>query len=221
MKLNKIGIVVLLLIIIGCIIPIALNVNINWLYNLSFALLSGAILSFIISVTHYTIYLKESLEKLIILTHNFSTTSELAFNKYADSTEVKDLLKTITQIYLEIGELYDLNYALFASSFAFDLRRIKLKKIDEELKCAVVKVFKIKCFVEEFPTEVNTFLPKLYNDLKQISEIRPIYKDYLNLATKYFSSLHSLESDNAETFKHHMAEDYRLSLSQQKEEGKN
>lgn len=98
MKLNKIGIVVFLRLIIICIIPIALNVQIYWLYNLSFALLRGAILSFLISVTYYTIYLKELLEKLIILTHNFSTTSELVFNECADSTEVKDLLKTITSI---------------------------------------------------------------------------------------------------------------------------
>lgn len=82
-------------------------------------------------------------------------------------------------------------------------------------------MFKIKCFVEKFLTEAKTFLPKLYNDLKQISEIRPIYKEYLNLVTKYLSSLHSPESDDAEKYKRNMAEEYNLLLSQQQNAEKN
>lgn len=221
MKINKIGMVILGIIIIGCIIPIALCDPTNWFYNLSFALLGGALLSFFICIVNHVIYLKDSYEKLTMSVHDFSHTTALLYYEFEDSVNIKDFYRVITQIYFEIYKIYVLNCELISGSFCFDPRRKKLKKIDKDLKNAIQRIFEIKCYVEKNKNDAKTYLPNLYNDLKETSESRQIYREYLKMAKWYLSSIHSPETKDGNQYKHDMAEKYKSFLSTQHIDGKN
>lgn len=221
MKINKIGMVILGIIIIGCIIPIALCDPKNWFYNLSFALLGGALLSFFICITNHSIYLKDNYEKLTVLTLKSSTTIALIFDEYEDSKNIKDFLKTVTAIYLDIFNLYTLNYELIAGSFFFDIRLKKVKEIDKDLKNAIKKIFQIKCFAEKYPRDASNTLLDLYKDLKKISNTRNIYSKYLSLSKWYFSSIHSPESIDGNKYMNDVADEYKKILFSQQNDDNN
>lgn len=218
MKINKIGIIVLIVIIIACSLLVVYS-PVEWLKELSSALLGGALLSLFICIVNHAVYLKSSYEKVTIKTHDFSIKAALAFNLYEESDNILDFFKTISQIYLDIYKIYALNYELIVGSFIFDPRRKQLKKIDHDLKNAIIKIFKIKCFVERHSKEAVTNLPKLYDDLKKISETRTIYRNYLSLAKWYLSSIHSPETKNRDLYMKQAAEDYKSEFenAQQKE----
>ena len=213
MKINKIGMIVLGIIIIGCIIPIAISEQTHWLYNLSFALLSGALLSFFICLSNHIIYIKDSYEKLTIQVHDFSHTSALLICEFEHSKSITDFYKVTTQIYLEIYKIYYLNCLLITGLFCFDPRRNKLIEIDKDLKAIIKNIFNIKCYVEKYHTEANNYLLQLYNDLKTKSETRLIYREYLNMAKWYSSSIRSPEIVDGNKYKYDMAEKYKLSLT--------
>lgn len=218
MKINKIGIIVLIVIIIACSLLVVYS-PVEWLKELSSALLGGALLSLFICIVNHAVYLKSSYEKVTIKTYDFSIKAALAFNLYEESDNILDFFKTISQLYLDIYKIYALNYELIVGSFIFDPRRKQLKEIDHDLKNAIIKIFKIKCFVERHSKEAVTNLPKLYDDLKKISETRTIYRNYLSLAKWYLSSIHSPETKNRDLYMKQATEDYKSEFenAQQKE----
>lgn len=218
MKINKIGIIVLIVIIIACTLLVVYS-PVEWLKELSDALLGGALLSLFICIVNHAVYLKSSYEKVTIKTHDFSIKAALAFNLYEESDNILDFFKTISQIYLDIYKIYALNHELMVGSFILDPRRMKIKKIDQDLKSAIIKIFRMKCFVEMYSTEAVKNLPKLYDDLKKTSETRTIYRNYLCLAKWYLSSIHSPETKNGELYMKQAAEDYKSKFknAQQKE----
>ena len=217
MKINKIGMLVLGIIIICCIIPIAISEKTHWLYNLSFALLGGALLSFFICISNHIINIKDSYEKLTMQVHDFSHKSSLLICEFESANNPTAFCRVITQIYLDIYRIYYLNYMLMVGLFCFDPRRYKLKEIDKDLKTSISNIFNIKCYVEKYPSESNNYLPQLCDDLKTISETRPIYRKYLKMAKWYLSSIHSPETADGNKYKDDMAEKYKISLSSSRE----
>lgn len=68
MKINKIGIIVLVAIIIACSLLIVYS-SLVCLKDLSYTLLGGALLSLFICIVNHSVYLKSSKEKVTIRTY--------------------------------------------------------------------------------------------------------------------------------------------------------
>lgn len=218
MKINKIGIIVLIVIIIACSLLVVYS-PVEWLKELSSALLGGALLSFFLCAVNHSIYVKECYEKLTMKVYAMSIEEELILKEHENSSDNIDFQRTITKIYLDWGEVYDLNHDLLTGLFKFDPRRKKLKQLNCELEKAVIAIFEIYSFTEAYPIEAAQNLSHMYNDLKEICDTKIILRCYLLLSKQYFSSLHSPEVDNKnDDYIHKAANKYKLKIKPPQQE---